>query len=390
VQFVLDTVPAGPVMADSLRLTQVLSNLMSNAAKFSPPGGQVTVRAMDKGANMRFEVEDHGCGIPEDFRPLIFEKFAQADSSTARRFEGTGLGLSITKQLVEAMGGEIGFETEVGRGTTFYFELQRPAQGASANESDPGSQRGHSASVLICEDDPDMSLIIKMAIEQAGFETTIVATLQEAAQKLREMTFSAMTLDLNLPDGDGLEFLKELRSQFATSRMPVVVVSASAAEARQTLTEEAPLVDWLAKPLDQQTLVQSIRTALQRGESLLRLLYVGGESNVGNELAHLLAGAAQLVVARDLTDCYREIRARHFDLLLLDPGLPAESRKELLEHVGSGAEDMPRVLVLEDADLGVSSQGPEGGHEDAPTADMLDRVRSLAISELARSTGKIQ
>jgi len=394
VQFLLGKVPAdhgghGLVMADSLRLTQVLSNLMSNAAKFSPPGGQVTVRAIEHGANMRFEVEDHGCGIPEDFRPLIFEKFAQADSSTARRFEGTGLGLSITKQLVEAMGGEIGFETEVGRGTTFYFELPRPAHAVS-REPDSGSQRCHSASVLICEDDPDMSLIIKMAIEQAGFETTIVATLQEAAQKLREMTFSAMTLDLNLPDGDGLEFLKELRSQLSTSRMPVVVVSASAAEARQTLTEDAPLVDWLAKPLDQQTLVQSIRTALQRGESLLRLLYVGGDSSMGNELAQMLAGAAQLVVARDLADCYREIRARHFDLVILDPGLPVELRKELLDHVSSGAEDMPRVLVLKDADLGISSQGQEGGHEEASATDMLDKVRSLAISELARTTGKIQ
>jgi len=393
VQFVLGNVPPeiaghGAVMADSLRLTQVLSNLMSNAAKFSPPGGQVIVRALENGANMRFEVEDRGCGIAEDFRPLIFEKFAQADSSTARRFEGTGLGLSITKQLVEAMGGEIGFETEVGRGTTFYFELPRPAQ--AQPDQDTCSQRGHSASVLICEDDPDMSLIIKMAIEQAGFETTIVATLREAAEKLREMTFSAMTLDLNLPDGDGLEFLKELRSQFSTSRMPVVVVSASAAEARQTLTEEAPLTDWLAKPLDQQSLVQSIRAAMQRGESLLRLLYVGGDGNLGNDLAHKLAGAAQLVMARDLADCYREIRARHFDLLILDPGLPVDLRKELLDHVGSGAEDMPRVLALEDADLGISAGPQDGGHEEASPADMLDKVRSMAMSELARTTGKIQ
>jgi PAS domain S-box-containing protein len=387
VQFVLDKVPSGLVMADSLRLTQVLSNLMSNAAKFSVPGGQVMVRASENGPNMRFEVEDHGCGIPDHFQPLIFEKFAQADSSTARRFEGTGLGLSITKQLVEAMGGDIGFETQVGRGTTFFFELPRPAQAGTG--SDHATQRCHSASVLICEDDPDMSLIIKLAIEQAGFETTVVATIQEAAQKLREMTFSAMTLDLNLPDGDGLDFLKTLRSQPSTSRMPVVVVSASAAEARQSLTEDAPLVDWLAKPLDQQTLVQSIRAALQRGESLLRLLYVGGDTNVGNELTQLLAGAAQMVVARDLADCYREIRARHFDLLILDPGLPAELRKELLDHVSSGAEDMPRVLVLGNAGAGLSSSKAGADHETARPADMLETIRSMAISELARHTGKI-
>lgn len=111
---------------------------------------------------------------------------------------------------------------------------------------------------------------------------------------------------------------------------------------------------------------------------------------MGNELAQMLAGAAQLVVARDLADCYREIRARHFDLVILDPGLPVELRKELLDHVSSGAEDMPRVLVLKDADLGISSQGQEGGHEEASATDMLDKVRSMAISELARTTGKIQ
>jgi PAS domain S-box-containing protein len=385
VRFVLDQTPSSSVMADSLRLTQVLSNLMSNAAKFSQPGGTVTVRALENAASIRFEVEDHGCGIPEHFQPLIFEKFAQADSSTARRFEGTGLGLSITKQLVEAMGGHIGFESQLDRGTTFFFELPRPSQPQAEKHHSAASAHCHSASVLICEDDPDMSLIIKMAIEQAGFETTIVATLREAAQKLKEMTFAAMTLDLNLPDGDGLEFLKDLRSQSATSRMPVVVVSASAVEARQNFTEDAPLVDWLAKPLDQQTLVQSIRAALQRGESLLRLLYVGGEGNVGNELAHLLAGAAHLVVARDLTDCYREIRTRHFDLLILDPGLPKELRKELLDHVNSGAEDMPRVLVLADSDLGAA-----GHHEQEVTADMLEKVRSMAISESAKNTGSQQ
>jgi DNA-binding response OmpR family regulator len=276
----------------------------------------------------------------------------------------------------------------VGRGTTFFFKLPQPQEAhghPTAKSQDPAAIRCHSASVLICEDDPDMSLIIRMAIEQAGFETTIVATLQEAAKKLKEMTFAAMTLDLSLPDGDGLDFLRQLRSQPSTSRMPVVVVSASAVEARQTFTENAPMVDWLAKPLDQQTLVQSIRAALQRGESLLRLLYVGGDNNAGTELAHLLTGSAQMVIARDLQDCYREIRARHFDLLILDPGLPKELRKELLDHVSSGAEDMPRVLVLADADLGVP-----GYHEQESAADMLEKVRSMAIPESARITGRIQ
>src|SRR5262249_17501805 len=104
------------VMADSDRLMQVMANLLSNAAKFSPPGSTVHIRATRQGANMRIEVEDHGTGIPEEFRSRIFEKFAQADASSSRRFEGTGLGLSITRQLIEAMGGTIRFRSSIGEG----------------------------------------------------------------------------------------------------------------------------------------------------------------------------------------------------------------------------------------------------------------------------------
>jgi len=111
------------VLADPDRLMQVLANLLSNAAKFSPPGSSVQIRASQHDARIRIEVEDHGTGIPEEFVPHVFEKFAQADGSTSRRFEGTGLGLSITRQLVHAMRGAIGFRSTTGSGTTFHIEL---------------------------------------------------------------------------------------------------------------------------------------------------------------------------------------------------------------------------------------------------------------------------
>jgi DNA-binding response OmpR family regulator len=209
-----------------------------------------------------------------------------------------------------------------------------------------------------------MRLIIKLAMEQAGFETTAVSTIKEAEQKLHEMSFAVMTLDLNLPDGDGLAFLKQLRNRAATSRMPVVVVSARAAEARRTFVGDSSSVDWLVKPLDQQMLVQSVRGALLRGESQLRLLYVGAENTTGNDLIQALNGLARVVLARDLTNCYQELRARHFDLLVVDPSLPKPAVKELLDHVRSGADDMPRVVVLAESELNLS-----------------ERVRALALAE---------
>ena len=125
VRFNVPGAPCGAsVQGDFGRLMQVLGNLLSNAAKFSPAGSEVALRArIADETKVRIEVEDHGRGIPEEFRRRVFMRFAQAGGERAS--VGTGLGLSITQALVEAMGGRIGFETEPGKGTTFYFDLER-------------------------------------------------------------------------------------------------------------------------------------------------------------------------------------------------------------------------------------------------------------------------
>jgi PAS domain S-box-containing protein len=126
VRFLLGECPDyAPVLADPDRLMQVLANLLSNAAKFSPAGADVLIRVVPGVTHMRVEVRDFGPGIAEEFNVHIFEKFTQADASAARHFEGTGLGLSIARGLVESMGGTIGFTSVVGQGSTFFVELQR-------------------------------------------------------------------------------------------------------------------------------------------------------------------------------------------------------------------------------------------------------------------------
>lgn len=125
VEFVLQSPDqALDVLADSGRLSQVLTNLLSNAAKFSPPLGQVTVRILTEGSQIRIEVEDHGAGIPLNFQPLVFARFAQADHGNTRHQGGTGLGLNISRMLIEKMNGQIGFITRVGHGTVFWICLQ--------------------------------------------------------------------------------------------------------------------------------------------------------------------------------------------------------------------------------------------------------------------------
>jgi len=137
------------IRADEGRIMQVLANLLSNAAKFSPDGGKVGIRVERRGRMVRVSVEDHGPGIPEDFRPRIFEKFSQLDSSDRRKVSGTGLGLNIARTIVERHGGRIDFDTTLGQGATFYFDIpELLAEQSSADASSPRK--------LYVEDDADL------------------------------------------------------------------------------------------------------------------------------------------------------------------------------------------------------------------------------------------
>ena len=137
------------VMGDSDRLVQVLINLLSNAIKFSPPGGLVEVRLSRRDHLVRVSVCDQGPGIPLSFRSRVFERFAQADASDSRPNAGSGLGLSICRLIIDAHGGSIAYDTRIGQGTTFYFELpEHPDQTVAAEEPELkalGPQKGHLA-----------------------------------------------------------------------------------------------------------------------------------------------------------------------------------------------------------------------------------------------------
>lgn len=244
VRFVLEAAPDQMQMAaDPDRLMQVMANLLSNAAKFSSPGSPVRVRASERDALVRIEVEDYGTGIPEAFRESVFEKFAQADSSSSRRFEGTGLGLSITRKLIEAMGGTIGFSTILDQGTIFYFELPRAGgtmqQRKVAASSDTArvrvlvadsnaeasSARKGIARILHVEHDHDLYQVIEAAL--AGSATVVAArTLKEAEALLRKGTYSLLLLELTLSDGNAVDLLDRLPSLTAHP-LPVVILSGS-------------------------------------------------------------------------------------------------------------------------------------------------------------------
>ena len=150
--------PQLQVNVEADRLTQVVTNLLSNALKFSPPCGSVAVHVARAGLGVRVEVRDRGPGIPDEFRSRIFQKFSQADSSDTRQKSGTGLGLNISRAIVERMGGSIGFESRLGEGTTFFFEL--PLWRGTADAA-PAAPR---ARILVCEADLDVARLISIML----------------------------------------------------------------------------------------------------------------------------------------------------------------------------------------------------------------------------------
>ena len=228
------------VFTDSDRLTQVLTNLISNAAKFSPPGGTVRIRINREDPGVRVTVSDNGPGIPAEFCARIFQKFAQADASDSRAKSGTGLGLSIAKTITEKLGGRIGFDTTPGKGTSFYIIL--PMHGRTLDSKNapelPGkaeeaeTERGESLpKILHVEDDYSLTAIVREAMSRNA-SVTSARSVATARHLLRTQRFDAIILDVGLPDGSGIELLSD---DLSRGKPAPIVVSYTADEPSRTL-----------------------------------------------------------------------------------------------------------------------------------------------------------
>ena len=158
------------VLADPDRLVQVIANLLSNAAKFSPAGGTVDVIVKPRGASIRLSIIDRGRGIAQEFRSRIFQKFAQADASDSR--QKTGTGLSISKAIVEKLGGRIDFESQAGMGSEFFVDLPQAAPASPVIRP--------AAGVLVCGHESDIANLLARMLEKGGFSSDVAVTAEQA------------------------------------------------------------------------------------------------------------------------------------------------------------------------------------------------------------------
>jgi len=387
IEYVLrQPVPAIPVNVDSDRIVQVMANLLSNAAKFSPPGGTVDIAVSRRNGWGRVSVVDRGPGIPESFRDRVFQRFSQADSSDTRRVGGTGLGLSIAKTIVERHGGRIGFDATPGGGSTFHFDLPvsaeaeasppAPADG-TVSRSAPGEKR-----ILVCEDDPDIAKIMALILIQGGMSVEIAHTAEAALARLADGRFDAMTVDIMLPGKDGIDLIRELRLDPARRDLPVVVVSARAGDARE-YGEAATLgvLDWLSKPIDEARLLRAVaRAAAGHRPRKLRLLCVKDDADPVAAIGDLPADRFQLTIASSLAEARNCLDRQTFDLAILDVRLPDGSGLDLLPRLkGEKAETMPVIIFSDHAVEDDMASRVDAALVKARTTDrdLLETIRRL-------------
>jgi PAS domain S-box-containing protein len=332
-----------PVLADGDKILQVLTNLLSNAIKFSPKDGTVSVSISRIDGCFRVSVIDCGEGIPEEFRGHIFKRFSQADQSTTRKTVGTGLGLSIAKSIVEKHGGAISFKTETDKGTTFYFDLSDPYAVATKNVSkNLGEQR-----LLICDDDPDVAVILKEMLEQEGLCCDIASNLSQTRKMLKSTPYCAIMLDLSLPDGSGIAFIHELRESKETRSLPIIVVSATAEDGKAEANGDAiEVADWLQKPIDQDRLACAISQALLNPKNdRAKILHIEDDPDICHLVSSMVGHTATIDIAGTLDDARRKLNNSDYNMVLLDIGLPDGNGLDLLSELrGKNGDPVPVVL----------------------------------------------
>ena len=274
---------AGPVLGDPARMQQVMTNLVSNAIKFTDGGGRVLVSVRREGGEVAIDVADSGAGIDAEFLPFVFDRFRQADSSSSRRHGGLGLGLSIARQLVELQGGTITVASAgVGRGATFTVHLpirqaeESEAQGidgvaaagtpAVSGDADGAAGELAGLTVLVVEDESDSLELVQQVLSETGARIVTATSGQEALRGMAGDRPDILISDIGMPVMDGFELIRRVRSlrDRQLAGVPAIALTAFSRREDQQRALEAGFDEFMAKPLRPAALLQVVVAIARR------------------------------------------------------------------------------------------------------------------------------
>ena len=314
----LNVVSCPPVhlLVDAARIQQVLTNLLSNAIKFSPANAEVSLAAEITDERVRISVQDQGPGISDVDQQRLFQRFSQLDQNTEQVKSGTGLGLAISREIVLQSGGEIGVSSCPGEGATFWLELPLYRAALPVNSPD---------AILVIEDDPDTAHLLCEFLRAEQYQADWVADSQAAWQKMAERKYAAITLDLKLQNENGADFFLRLRDNPATENLPVLVISAHIERGKLQLAALANAIDWIEKPVSPEILslkLGQLLSQLPRQERNHRILHVEDDSDIVAIMRLQLENQCEYFAVATLSQARATLGKEHFDLILLDLGLP--------------------------------------------------------------------
>lgn len=385
---VIQKIPGATVLADEGRLTQVVSNLLSNAAKFSPEGETIDISVEKVPGRYRVSVVDRGPGVPKADRGKIFERFTQVDSSDRRAVGGTGLGLNISKAIVERHGGSIGLDSNRESGSKFYFDI--PQWSNSPHENEPGildflnSTESSTSRVLVVEDDPDVASVLSLMLQNGGYQTDIAHSAEAAKTMLARNTYDALTIDLILPGQGGLSLLGDICENPATRDLRAVVISATISNGDEKIRASAAgIIDVLGKPVDQNRLLRAIESATSgktAGGGKPQILYVEDDADFIAVMSALLSDIATVIPARTLAAANNALESHSVDLVIIDINLPDGSGLDLVPNLKSGSgSSIPSIVFSGSEVSGDEAENVNAAFVKAKTSNeaVIDAVKNL-------------
>ena len=390
-------IPAN-LVGDPGRIRQILFNLIGNAIKFTEKGDILVkvdrVIETESSVTLKFEVSDSGIGIPPERQKAIFDKFTQVDSSTTRKYGGTGLGLAITKQLVEMMGGELGVESDLGKGSVFWFSLILEKQENPSEETPFQDINFSEYRILVVDDNNTNRVIMTKSVQNFGCEVVEVVDGREAlealrAEKAKSNPFDLVLLDMQMPDLDGEDTLRLIKEDPEIQDTVVVILTSMGYRGDAARLQEMGCAGYLVKPVKMKQLYEALQTLFvekstgnlvekksiitqhsltEQMRQKVRILLV--EDNLVNQklgLAIMQKAGYPVDLARNGAEAVQAVKFKKYNLIFMDVQMPEmdglEATRQIRKYETEGFHT-PIIAMTAHAMKGDKERCLEAGMDD--------------------------